>query len=87
MTNACSFHICSDLPEHIDIRFGTNGLQGGDAGHGGYAILEITWGAGSFEIIHGDGHLVFKALGDWELEGMIEAIIKLGDTLRILSKP
>ena len=74
------------LPEYVEIAFSTTGFEGGN---GSLHELTLTWGAGSFEpeILHYPNGLVsgarFKVGGDWELEGMLDALIALGDHLRI----
>lgn len=76
----------SALPEHMQISFNTSGFEGGD---GSTHELTLTWGAGCFEpeILHYPNGLVsgvrLQVQGDWELEGMLDALIALGDHLRV----
>jgi hypothetical protein len=74
------------IPEHISLEFSSTGLQGGDAGHGGNATLEINWEGGSYivnnEEIWNGGQIILTALGDWEIDGMVRAFITMGDLLK-----
>ena len=82
--------IVSDFPEQVGLRFTTNGSQGGDAGHGGKATLEIivessthTIGLDRPQTDIGENRTVtFTARGDLEIDGLARALIKLGDQLR-----
>ena len=75
------------LPEHVEVSFNTTGFEGGN---GSMHELTFTWGAGTFEpeilrfptndMISG---VRLQVHGDWELEGMLDALIALGEHLRI----
>lgn len=80
------------MPEQPEFYFESNGSQGGDAGHGGYALLNIKLDSSSFSVTSQSGGyydrqletvedaneatLIFR--GDWELEGFALELIKLG---------
>lgn len=74
------------LPEHMQVSFETSGFEGGN---GSTHELTLAWGGGGFEpeITHYPGGGIsgvrLKVQGDWELEGMLDALIALGDHLRI----
>lgn len=75
------------LPEYVEASFNTSGFEGGN---GSTHELTLTWGAGSFEpeILRwpttGEASGVrLQVHGDWELEGMLDALIALGDHLRV----
>ena len=71
----------SALPEHMQIEFETSGFEGGN---GSTHALTLTWGGGAYEPeVFPSGGLRLKVAGDWELEGMLDALIALGDHLRI----
>jgi hypothetical protein len=87
----------SDLPEVLTLNFNSTGPQGGDAGHGGSAILRITSDNGvnsaTFYNFNGDQvasiggdcmpwSVVINAQGDWELNGFAEALIDLGRQIK-----
>ena len=77
----------SALPEHMQIEFETSGFEGGN---GSTHILTLTWGAGAYEpellrfpTNEEVSGIQLKVHGDWELEGMLDALIALGDHLRV----
>lgn len=84
------------LPEEPTLRFWTTGTQGGDAGHGGEAALRIllpNTGAHVFiksdsgeplfdQMVEGESILDVTVLGDWELDGLENAILELADLIR-----
>ncbi len=80
----------SDLPESIELEYVTNGLQGGDAGHGGYTTLKIRPPStcatvsinGERQIeLDSDKTIEITVRGDWESSGFAEAFIELGKKL------
>jgi len=79
----------SDLPEHIELEYVTNGHQGGDSGHGGYTTLKIGSIPFSCDIkINGEKQefndletIEITVRGDWESSGFAEAFIALGKEL------
>lgn len=70
----------SALPEHMQVSFETSGFGGGD---GSEHELMLTWGAGSYEPEVLSSGVRLKVRGDWELEGMLDALIALGEHLRL----
>jgi hypothetical protein len=77
------------MPEHIELEYMTNGMQGGDSGHGGYTTLKIrppstcaivTIGKKQIEISQGET-IEITVRGDWESSGFACAFIKLGKKL------
>jgi hypothetical protein len=89
------FKYVSDMAEHVDITFVTNGHGGGDSSHGGYAELTLSLkdrGHGllvttdalrdPFESETADVSEVKIAVkGDWELDGLAVAFLELGRAL------
>ena len=79
----------SFMPEHIELEYTTNGLQGGDSGHGGYTTLKIGSIPFSCDIkINGEKQefndletIEITVRGDWESSGFASAFIKLGKKL------
>lgn len=87
------FEFQNPMPEQPSIRFYTTGHCGGDAGHGGEAVLQLTMKDG------GDGLTVLSetageqaqaenvesvsisVYGDWELDGMAICFLELGRAL------
>lgn len=86
------------VPEEPTIRFFSTGSQGGDAGHGGEATIEIilpSTGA-LVSVENSKGETVFErqphevqehkisitVFGDWELSGLENAIQVIGDLLK-----
>lgn len=89
---AITTKIDADIPEQASITFETNGTQGGDSGHGGYAVLTIHQEGGDFAV-KVDGEEIPDAMiqpekveirvgGDWEITGMVSALIELGRQLQ-----
>lgn len=86
--------VIGDMPEHCDIQFNTTGTMGGDAGHGGNSSIRISQegGASQINIDKNDVELftnddngidiTFTVSGDWEMYGLVAALIRLGDKLR-----
>jgi len=88
----------AQLPEEPTVRFISTGPQGGDAGHGGEATIEIILPTtGALVVVENDkGETVFEkqphevqehkisitVFGDWELTGLEDAIQILGDLLK-----
>jgi hypothetical protein len=83
-----------EIPEHIELRFGTSEPQGGNHSHGANATLEMYMEGGAYEIsIDVEGKECFRsdddtcitvhitALGDWESEGLTKAMLALGQQL------
>jgi hypothetical protein len=68
------------LPEQMEIEFSTSGFEGGN---GSTHELVFTWGGGGFEPEIAANGLRLKVQGDWELEGMLDALISLGEHLRL----
>ncbi len=80
----------SDLPEHIELEYVTNGHQGGDSGHGGYTTLKIQAGSCGAKVsltgytdfeVDGGEEIEITVRGDWESSGFAEAFIALGKEL------
>lgn len=83
-------------PEAPTFEYYTNGLQGGDAGHGGVDTLciQICQGAHQIKVADHDGTellrteiddvgtVILQACGDWEQSGLAFAIIDLGEKLK-----
>ena len=84
-------HIVAEsfMPEHIELEYITNGLQGGDSGHGGYTTLKIGSIPFCCDIkINGEKQefndletIEITVRGDWESTGFAAAFIKLGKKL------
>lgn len=76
------------MPEHPVVTYETNGWQGGDAGHGGYAKLTFDFSHGGvFEVKErqgkfGTNSIDVIAMGDWEQDGLVYAIIELAEMLK-----
>lgn len=84
----------ANMPEEPTIRFISTGSQGGDAGHGGEACIEITLPSTGGLVVMEDnkGNVVFEkqphevqehkisitVFGDWELSGLEDAILTIG---------
>ena len=61
----------------LTARAGTNGFQGGDAGHGGQAVIDlINRHGGGFEFIRykTDNKIRIIAAGDSEIKLLLEAL-------------
>ena len=92
-TPELQIEIGSDIPEHIEIEYITNGHQGGDAGYGGYTTLKIrvpstgitlrldSLNGGNAMEIDGEDTVEITVRGDWETSGFAEAFIELGKKL------
>lgn len=87
--------ITPDIPEHVVIEFMTSDLCGGDSGHGAWATLTFTVEGGAHqarivptndEAYDTDDPLYIRivAFGDWEITGLAEGLVALGDKLRPL---
>ena len=86
--------VIGEMPEHCDIHFITTGAMGGDAGHGGNSSITISQDSGTYQINVDQGAtelyvnddcnstVTFTVMGDWELQGLVSALIRLGDKLR-----
>ena len=83
----------AELPEYCQMEFKTNGHQGGDSGHGGYATLKIQAGSLGAKVllsgyddfdIDGGEEIEITMRGDWEISGFAQALIELGK--KILEK-
>ena len=84
-------HIVAEslMAEHIELEYMTNGMQGGDSGHGGYTTLKIGSIPFSCDIkINGEKQefndletIEITVRGDWESSGFASAFIKLGKKL------
>lgn len=88
----------ANIPEEPTVRFISTGPQGGDAGHGGEATIEITLpSTGALvSVENSKGETVFEkqpyevqehkisitVFGDWELSGLENAIQVIGDLLK-----
>jgi hypothetical protein len=70
-------HTC----EQCSITFATNGLQGGDSGHGGWGLLKIHMGELEQRITLTKNGVEIVCSGDWEIEGVISAIVRIGKAL------
>ena len=78
------------------VEFVSTGIKGGDAGHGGYATLKITLSSSDSDLrVHnkdtgldetshlGSGDTIsLTVYGDWELGGLEDAIIAIGEALK-----
>jgi hypothetical protein len=86
-----SCNLQSHMPEHCIVEFNSNGTQGGDSGHGGYAMLEFRENGGhtNMEIcvdlengqqVHLEdlSKVNITVRGDWELEWLAIALMDLG---------
>jgi len=85
-------HIVAEslMAEHIELEYMTNGMQGGDSGHGGYTTLKIRPPStcatvsinGERQIeLDSDKTIEITVRGDWESIGFASAFIKLGKKL------
>lgn len=77
--------ITPHMPEQLSLKFLTTGGMGGDAGHGGHAVLEAyaeNGGVYSFTpaMTSPEGAMI-TAEGDWELQGLAAALVLLGRIL------
>lgn len=82
-----------EAPENVSLKFATNGRQGGDAGHGGFAGISFSQGGGTLfcylksdpihaiDLTENDLELVVESGGDIEQNGFVFALIKLGKEL------
>jgi len=67
---------------HFVARAGTNGLQGGDAGHGGTAIVEFKNDGGTFTFTrYSDNWIRITASGDAEIESIVQVLQWMVNTL------
>ncbi len=82
------------MPEHAEVRMTSTGLQGGDAGHGGWTKLVFKFEAGSAAVRVTDrdhrclvdtdddgtlaGTVEIIVRGDWEMTGLGLALRRLG---------
>lgn len=86
------------IPEEVSLSFATTPLKGGDAGHGGVATLHIRVEGGSHALrLAGTGDdevvfdserypfITFEARGDWEMSGLLDGLVELGERLRPLA--
>jgi hypothetical protein len=82
------------VPEHMNITFETNGKQGGNHSHGGWARLTLKQDCGYAKgyIIKSDAvpqdyvdltdHAIsIMVRGDWEIDGLITSLVNLGKIL------
>jgi len=91
--------IPAEIPEQVGITYKTTEKMGGDAGHGGYTDLSFFFEQGAEVLLGNDkGEKIYyhentdydpiritvRVCGDWEYEGMKNALKKLG--LRLVSK-
>ena len=96
MKHVKQFKSDEGIPEAPVFEYYTNGLQGGDAGHGGTDTLCIRILQGSHQVKI-DGHdgaellrtetdavgtVLIRACGDWEQSGLAFGIIDLGEKLK-----
>jgi hypothetical protein len=67
-------------PEEVSLRFETTGFCGGDSGHGGAATLTIGQEGGDFWIEGTTGGRTITVCvgGDWEICGLVRALVLLG---------
>ena len=70
-------HTC----EQCSITFATSGLQGGDTGNGGWGLLKIDMGELEQRITHIKNGVEIVCTGDWEIEGLISALVRMGKVL------
>lgn len=93
-----TYEVDANLPEEPTVRLLSTGPQGGDAGHGGEATIEIILpSTGALVVVeNGKGETVFEkqphevqehkisitVFGDWELTGLENAVQILGDLLK-----
>lgn len=76
-------------PEQLDLEFYTNGSQGGDGGHGGYASLILSNNKSSqLSVLLDDNGLwndvdkiEIRVDGDFELAGFAIALVELAKSL------
>ena len=81
------------IPEHCGMQFSTSGLQGGDSGHGGYAVLTISQPDGGTDLIvqteiTSTQHDITETTqvnvsvgGDWEIIGLVSAIVNTANAI------
>ena len=75
-----------DMEEHPSLTFCTNGLRGGDGGHGGWTRLTVNTPNTGATLRIGDNVIELDGLmdvsitvfGDWEHLGFIDALIDMG---------
>lgn len=86
------YRYLSPMAEQPDVQFSSTGLRGGDAGHGGHAILFFNmYGGYGFDVRFKDENgndreintqrVSVAVSGDWELSGMAIAFLELGRAL------
>jgi len=86
-----SFTFEPNIPEQVKVSFISTGSQGGDAGHGGEAVLllSMTHGGDGMtvsvdgETTDGAETVRISVGGDWELEGLAVAFLELGKALLV----
>lgn len=91
-----------EIPEQLSVIVGTNGQQGGDSGHGGNAVIEFKADSGMnhVRILNKNGDTLFSGdmsfddisvqiivQGDWEIAGLMSAIIEVGKSCEKIIEP
>jgi len=86
-----------NICEIVDLEFDTTGQKGGDAGHGGVAVLRLkNDGSGCNSVVVRNRHgrevlniesvrgftVEIMAEGDWELSGLEDGIIELARRIK-----
>lgn len=75
------------IPDHVSLFFDTNGHQGGDGGHGGFALLGLSTTSPSIKVVgieNGKRKEIMtdmvsvKVSGDWEITGFALGLLELG---------
>lgn len=78
MTHKRVFKHLSDNPEGMDIVYKTTGYMGGDAGHGGRTSVTFSCD-NEFNIYKKNDKVTIEVCGDWEKQGLDEALVSLGN--------
>jgi len=69
----------------LNVKVGTNGYHGGDAGHGAKTYFEFQLDGSEIEVDKSTGKVVIKLGGDAELRTMIQGLEFAAKSLEILS--
>ena len=69
----------------LNVKVGTNGFMGGDAGHGSKTYLEFELSGSEFEIDKSKDKIVIQVKGDAELRTMIQGLSFAAKSLELLS--
>ena len=69
----------------LNVKVGTNGYHGGDAGHGSKTYLEIELAGSEIEVDDIKGKVEIRLAGDAELRTIIQGLKFAANSLELLS--